>query len=123
MYGSNFPANSLTGLFGWKNLKDLRSGVEFVPFKILKIKLDGREFWLANTNDGLYNFAGTRTVFNPKATSGHVGESVEAMATAALTKHTTFGFGVGTLFPGEYLKESQKDQAFIYPYLYLTQTF
>jgi len=123
MFGYNYPMNSVTGLFDWKNLKDLRAGVEVAPFKKLKFKLNGREFWLANTNDGLYNAYGTRTVFNPKATSAHVGESIEMMATASLTKRTTIGFGVGTLFPGEYLKQSQKDQAFIYPYLSLAQTF
>lgn len=123
MFGYNYPMNSLTGLFDWKNLKDLRAGVEFAPFKKLKFKLNGREFWLANTHDGLYNAYGTRTVLNTKATSAHVGESVEMMATAALTKSTTVGFGVGTLFPGEYLKQSAKDQAFIYPYLSVAQRF
>lgn len=123
MYGYNQPMNSLTGQFGWKNLKDFRSGVEFYPFKKLKIKVDGREYWLANTEDGLYNALGNITVHNVKATSAHVGESVEMMAAAMLTKYTTFGFGVGTLFPGEYLKQSQKDQAFVYPYISLTQTF
>jgi hypothetical protein len=123
MYGYNFPMNSLTGQFGWKNLKDLRAGVEFSPVKKLKIKLNGREFWLANINDGLYNASGIITVKNTKATSAHVGESIEMMATAALSKRTTVGFGVGTLFPGEYLKQSNKDQAFIYPYIYLAQTF
>jgi len=123
MYGYNFPMNSLTGQFGWKNIEDLRAGVEVTPWKKLKIKLNGRDFWLANVNDGLYNAFGTRTVFNPKATSAHVGEAVEMMATAALAKHTTIGFGVGTLFPGEYLKQSNKDQAFIYPYIYWAQTF
>lgn len=123
MYGYNFPMNSLTGQFGFKNLKDLRSGVEFNPFKKLKIKVDGREFWLANIQDGLYNALGTITVHNVKATSAHVGESVEMMATATLTKYTSVGFGVSTLFAGEYLKQSQKDQAYIYPYISLTQTF
>ncbi len=123
MYGYNFPMNSLTGQFGWKNLEDLRAGVEVTPWKKLKIKLNGRDFWLANVNDGLYNAFGTRTVFNPKATSAHVGEAVEMMATAALAKHTTVGLGVGTLFPGEYLKQSNKGQAFIYPYVYWAQTF
>jgi hypothetical protein len=123
MFGFNFPSNSLTGQFGWRNIKDLRAGVEFSPVKKLKIKLDGRDFWLANTADGLYNPAGARSVFNPAATSGHVGESIEIMATATLSKHDTVGFGVGTLFPGEYLKQSQKDQAFIYPYLYVAHKF
>jgi hypothetical protein len=123
MFGYNYPMNSLTGQFAWRNIKDWRAGVEFYPLKKLKIKVDGREFWLANTNDGLYNGYGIRSVFNPKATSSHVGESIEMMATAALAKHTTIGFGVCTLFPGEYLKQSQKDQAFVYPYLYWAQTF
>jgi hypothetical protein len=123
MFGYNFPMNSLTGQFAFRNIEDYRTGVEFFPWKKLKVKLDSRQFWLANVNDGLYSSYGTRTVFNPKATSTHVGESVEMMATASLTKTTTFGFGVGTLFPGEYLKQSNKDQAFIYPYLYFAQKF
>ncbi|HTW65187.1 MAG TPA: alginate export family protein [Bryobacteraceae bacterium] len=123
MFGFNQPMNSLTGAFGFKNLKDLRSGVEFTPVKKLKIKVDGREFWLANTADGLYNALGTLTVHNMKATSAHVGESIEMMATATLTKNTAFGFGVGTLFPGEYLKQSGKDQAYLYPYISFIQKF
>jgi hypothetical protein len=60
---------------------------------------------------------------NPAATSAHVGESVEMMATASVTARTTFGFGVGTLFPGEYLKQSNKGQAFIYPYIQVGHKF
>lgn len=123
MFGFNYPMNSLTGQFAWKNIEDFRSGVEFTPLRKLKVKVNARQFWLANVADGLYNAAGTRTVFNPKATSAHVGESVEMMATATLTKKTTVGFGVGTLFPGEYLKQSGKDAPFTYPYIYLAQTF
>ncbi|HEX5228409.1 MAG TPA: alginate export family protein, partial [Bryobacteraceae bacterium] len=123
MFGFNFPTNSLTGQFAFRNIKDLRAGVDFYPVKKLKVKIDGRQFWLANTADALYNGAGTATVRNAKATSGHVGESIEMMATASLTKNTTVGFGVGTLFPGEYLKQSGKDQAFIYPYIYFAKKF
>jgi hypothetical protein len=123
MYGYNFPMNSLTGQFDWKNIKDVRSGVDFSPLSKLKIKLDGRDFWLADTADGLYNPLGTRTVFNPKATSGHVGESVEMMATANVVTHSTVGCGLGTLFPGEYLKESKMDQAYIYSYIFISHKF
>lgn len=123
MFGYNYPWNSLTGQFALRNLKDLRAGVEFYPFKKLKVKIDGRQFWVADTADALYNGYGNVTVRNSKATSAHVGESIEMMTTASLTKTTTFGFGVGTLFPGEYLKQSGKDQAFIYPYIYFAQKF
>jgi hypothetical protein len=121
MFGYNYPMNSLTGQFAFRNIQDLRTGVEFYP--LLKVKIDGRDFWLPDTADALYNGLGNVIVHNVKATSAHVGESVEMMATASLTKTTTFGFGVGTLFPGEYLKQSGKDQAFIYPYIYFAQKF
>jgi hypothetical protein len=123
MFGFNWPMNSITGQFAWKNLKDLRAGVEFTPFKRLSFKVDGRDLWLANVSDGLYNALGTRTVFTPSATSAHIGESVEMMANVTVTKSTSFGFGVGALFPGQYLKQSQKDQKYIYPYISFTQTF
>ena len=121
MYGFNQPMNSLTGLFGWKNIKDLRTGVEFYPLRKLKVKLDGRDFWLASTADGLYNAAGTRTVYDTKAASAHVGESIEMLSTVSVTKSTTLGFGVGTLFSGAYLQEAHKGATFFYPIIYLYQ--
>ena len=87
------------------------------------MKLDGRDFWLASTADGLYNAAGTRTVYDTKATSAHVGESIEMLSTASVTKSTTLGFGVGTLFSGAYLQQAHKGATFIYPFISLFQKF
>ena len=123
MYGFNQPTNSLTGQFGWRNIKDLRAGVEFYPLRKLKVKIDGRDFWLASTADGLYNAAGTRTVYDTKATSAHVGESIEMLSTVAVAKNTTVGFGVGTLFSGAYLQQAHKGDTFIYPIIYVFQKF
>jgi hypothetical protein len=123
MYGFNQPLNSVTGLFGWKNIKDLRTGVEITPLHRLKLKLDGRDLWLASTADGLYNSAGTRTVDDTKATSGHVGESLEMLSTVTLTRTTSVGFGVGSLFSGAYLQQAHKGATFIYPYMTLFQKF
>lgn len=62
MYGYNQPMNSFTGLFGWKNIKDLRTGLEFSPLHRLKVKAGRKDFWLASTADGLCHAGGTRTV-------------------------------------------------------------
>jgi hypothetical protein len=123
MYGYNQPLNSLTGLFGWKNIKDLRTGVEFSPLRRLKVKLDGRDFWLASTADGLYNAAGARTVYDTKATNAHVGESIEMLSTVRVTSSTAVGFGVGNLFSGAYLQQAHKGATFTYPIIYLSQKF
>jgi hypothetical protein len=123
MYGSNQPLNSLTGLFGWKNICDWRAGVDFKPRKALKIKVDYRDYWLDSTKDGLYNASGARTVFNTKATSAHVGQGIEMQGAFSLSKNTLLGFGLGNLFAGAYLEQSHKTSGFIYPLVYLSQKF
>jgi hypothetical protein len=87
----------------------------------LTVKVDFRDYWLATTADGPYNGSGVRTVFNAKATSAHVGEGVDALATVALFKKTTMGVGVGNVAPGSYLKQSGKTTGFVYPYLTFTR--
>jgi hypothetical protein len=121
LYGSQQPITSLTGQFAWRNIKDWRAGVDFTPVKRLMVKVDFRDYWLATPADGLYNCGGVRTVFNAKATSPHVGEGVDALATVALFKKTTLGVGVGNLAPGSYLKQSGKTTGFVYPYLTFTR--
>jgi hypothetical protein len=121
LYGINQPLNSLTGQFAWRNLADWRAGVEFDPWKKLKVKVDFRDYWLATVQDGLYNYCGTRTVFNTSATSSHVGEGVDALFTATVTPKTIIGVGVGYLDPGSYLTQSGKTSGFVYPFLAFTR--
>ncbi|HTS60606.1 MAG TPA: alginate export family protein [Candidatus Acidoferrales bacterium] len=123
MYGFNQPANSLTGQFGWRNLKEGRFGVELQPVSRLKANFDFRDFSLANTQDGLYNALGVRTVFNPKATSAHVGFGPDTQVSFAVRPATSIGVGVGTLFPGEYLRQSGKNTGFFYPYAFVSRKF
>jgi hypothetical protein len=115
MYGLNQPLNSMTGQFSWHNIQDWRAGVDFLPSKKWKAKVDFRDYWLATTQDGLYNAPGTRTVFNTKATSNHVGEGVDALVNFFLNKKTTITTGVGVLRPGSYLTQSGKTSGFLYP--------
>lgn len=121
MYGLQQPLNSMTGQFSWRNIKDWRAGADFKPVKKLMLKVDYRNYWLATTMDGLYNSSGTRTVFNTKATSAHVGEGVDAQAILSINKKTLLGFGIGNIAPGSYLKQSGKTSGFVYPCLYLTR--
>jgi len=121
MYGFNQPTNSLTGQFGWRNLTELRVGVEFRPLPKLKANLDLRNFAISNVQDGLYNASGSRTVWNPKATNAHVGFGPDVQITMAIWKGTSLGVGLGTLFPGEYLRQSGKTTGFLYPSVSVTR--
>jgi len=121
LYGLNQPLNSMTGQISWKNIQDWRAGVDFSPAKKLKVKVDYRDYWLANTQDGLYNSSGTRTVFDAKATSNHVGEGVDAQFIVTLNSKTVLGLGLGDLNPGAYLKQAGKTTGLIYPSLWFTR--
>jgi len=115
MYGLNQPLNSMTGQVSWKNIQDWRAGMDFLPMRKLKIKIDFRDYWLATLADGLYNSSGTRTVFDAKATSKHVGEGVDSQFIWTLNVKTTVVLGFGNLVRGQYLKEAGKTTGFVYP--------
>jgi hypothetical protein len=117
LYGLNQPLNGLTGLFGWRNLQDFRAGADFYPVRRLKVKIDFRDVWLATLNDGLYNSSAMRTVFDAKATSNHVGAGVDSQFTLTIAKKNIFGWGVGYIAPGAYLKQAGKTTGYIYPYI------
>ena len=121
LYGLNQPLNSMTGQISWKNIGDWRAGLDFTPMKKIKVKMDFRDYWLATVQDGLYNSSGTRTVFDAKATSNHVGAGVDAQIILSLDKKTLVGLGFGTLTPGAYLKQAGKTTGLIYPSIYFTR--
>lgn len=121
LYGAQQPPTSLTGLFCWRNIEDLRVGGDFSPWKKLLFKVAFRDYWLATVKDGLYNAANAQIVLNKKATSNHVGEGVDAQAVVAVNGKTSVGFGLGTLNPGEYLIQSKKTSEYYYPYMFLTR--
>jgi hypothetical protein len=119
LYGPQNPTASLTGQFAWKNIKDWRAGVDFKPFRKLTAKVAFRDYWLANVKDSLYNYSGTKTVTNAKATSNHVGEGMDMQVLYGFNAKTSVGVGVANLAPGSYLTQSKKTTGFVYPYLYL----
>jgi hypothetical protein len=121
LYGLQQPTTSLTGLFNWRNLENLRAGADFSPMKKLKISASFRDYWLTKVSDGMYNSAGAEIVLNKKAASNHIGEGVDILTDWALNGKTNIGIGVGTVAPGAYLKESNKTSGFVYPYLAFTR--
>ncbi len=108
---------------GWRNMRDVRAGFDVVLLKKLKLQTDWNEFYLASTQDGLYNASGTRTVFNRKATSRHVGHELDVFGSYQFTKSLVYGVGVAHLWAGAYLKQSTAGHNYWYPYVFCTRTF
>jgi len=122
-YPSNHLYYGMIDQFGWKNLKNWRTGFDCVPARKLTLRADFNEFYLATVQDSLYNSSGTSAVLDRTATSNHVGSEVNAVALYQWSKIWKFGAGCGHLFAGDYLKQSKVGFGYTYPYLMFVGNF
>jgi Alginate export len=96
-------------LFGWRNLKTLRS--------LETLNLTKRFAWnvmysderLYSASDGLYNSQGSVISVSKRGTAGtHVGQELDTFLTYKRGAHT-FGAGFGHFFKGQFIEETTRD--------------
>jgi hypothetical protein len=122
-YPSNHGYYGMIDQFGWKNLKNFRTGLDFQISKKFKLRTDYNDFALATTQDSLYGSSGSSVVLNRKATSAHIGDEINTVGLYQWTKLWKFGAGFGHLFAGDYLKESKANFGYSYPYVMFVGSF
>jgi hypothetical protein len=90
-------------LFGWRNLKTLKSVETLNISKAVALNLMYTNHWLYSPTDALYNAQGGSITVSPKGTAGtHVGQELDVFATYKTGAHT-FGAGFGHFFKGEFI--------------------
>ena len=106
---------------GWRNVKDVRGGVDFKPHPKFSFKIDYFSFWLANRNDHLYAVNGKIAVPAPAggARNSHVGREIDAILTWKPAGHIALGAGVGHFFPGKFLKQTTPGAGHTFPFVFL----
>jgi hypothetical protein len=122
-YPSNHSYYGMIDQFGWKNMKNLRAGFDFIAGKKLKVRADYNDLRLATVQDSLYNSSGTSAVLNRKSTSASVGSEVNLVALYQWNKIWKFGAGIGHLYAGDFLKESKCTAGYTYPYVMFMGSF
>ncbi len=124
IYPSNHGLYGIVDLFGWRNLQDMKGGLELAPTKKLKTAMVFHDLYLANSHDGLYNGVGTLVVRVPSGADGdHLGVELEGTGTYAITKYLNGGVGYGHLFPGQFIKTATKGSPYNIAYMMYTYTF
>lgn len=124
-----FPTNhayyGIADQVGWRNIRDLRSGVDFQPLSKVKANFDFHFFWLASARDGLYNAGGALVVRPPATGAAHtdVGREADVYLTYTPLLQITLGAGFGHLFPDRFLKENSPGSGTSFPYVFLTYRF
>jgi hypothetical protein len=109
---------------GWKNVKDLRTGVEMKPAKRWGTSVIFHDWYLADPHDALYNAASAVIARNPAGVlATHIGEELDEQASFALSPVMQIAFGFGHIFPGEFLHKATPGKSYNFPYLMYTYAF
>jgi hypothetical protein len=128
-YGSTFdqlsPANhdkfGQEDLFGWRNLRTLKSLETLGLTKSFALNVMYSDEWLASAFDSLYNSSGSVIATSKTGSAGtRVGQELDSFVTYQHGAHL-FGAGFGHFFKGQFIDETTKN---INPrYLYVFQQY
>jgi hypothetical protein len=124
IYPSNHALYGLVDLFGWRNLRDFKVGLEAAPAKKVTIRGAFHDLHLANAHDGLYNGLGNLVVRKSDGSAGtHLGQELEGSGAYGFTRYFGAEIGYGHLFPGEFIQKATKGSPYNISYLMLTYSF
>lgn len=124
IYASAHDKMDFADQFGWKNIEDVRAGVDEKIAKRWTLTEVFDDFWLATKNDAVYASSGAIAIAaHPDASSSHLGAELDLIAEFKQNKHLTYGFGLCHLFTGRYLDEATHGKDYNYPFAYATYGF
>lgn len=123
LYPTGHDKMGLADQVGWKNIHDVRAGVEFKATKKLSLNSFYHSWWLASTKDSLYNSAGT-SIFKVAAGAGRfVGQEADVQTTYAIRSDLSLAGGYGNIFPGTFLKNASPGKQYHFAYAMATLSF
>ena len=110
-------------LFGWRNLRTLKSLETLGLNKSFALNLMYTDLWLASATDSLYNSAGSAISTSKLGNAGtRVGQGLDSFVTYKHGAHL-FGAGVGHFFKGQFVDETTKDINPRYFYVFQQYSF
>lgn len=124
IYPSAHDKMDFADQFGWRNIEDLRAGVDEKLGKKWDLTETFNDLWLATKNDAVYSSSGAiAVVAHPTATSTHLGTELDLIADYKQNSHVTYGFGFAHIFAGSFLSQTTSGKDYNYPYAYVTYIF
>jgi hypothetical protein len=121
LYPTAHDKYGLADQVGWKNIHQLRTGIEARPHTRLAIAGSYHSFWLASATDALYSAAGTVLARIPAgAPDRHVGQELDIQATYTPSARIQLHGGYAHIFPGAFLKAATPGESFSGPYVMVT---
>jgi hypothetical protein len=124
IYPSAHDKMDFADQFGWRNIQDIRAGVDEKAGKKWTFTEMFDDVWLATKNDAVYASSGAISIAaHPGATSSHLGAELDLIAEYKQNRHVSYGFGFCHLFTGQYLNKATPGKDYNYPFTYVTYVF
>jgi len=122
VYGAYHNIYGMSDLFGWRNIRHLRTSVEVNPIRKVKFTFDYHFLSLANGHDGLYNSSGVEIVKPPTGGALHtdIGHDADGYFVFTPRPWLTVGTGWSYLFWGQFLKDNAHGVGSSYPWVFMT---
>lgn len=110
-------------LFGWRNLRTLKSLETLGITKSFALNLMYTDHWLDSAYDSLYNSAGSVIATSKNGAAGtRVGQELDAFVTYKHGAHL-FGAGFGHFFKGQFVEQTTRDINPRYFYVFQQYSF
>ena len=120
LYPSSHDQLGLADQVGWRNVKQVRTGVEEFLNRHWKLRQTYENFWLNSAYDGLYGSSGGLVTRSASGTAGkHVGQEIDFWAEFTWNKSIKGGCGYAHFFTGEFLNRTTPGRDYNYPYIFL----
>lgn len=124
LYPTPHDKTGLADQVGWRNIRHVRTGVEFTPIKATPVAVNYHSFWLTEKRDGLYGVNSALQFRVPAgAASAHVGQELDVQVTRAITPQLQVAAGYAHIFTGAFLKQVSPGASYSHPYLMATYVF
>jgi hypothetical protein len=124
LYASGHDKLDLADQVGWKNIQNIRAGVD-VKFKPKwSVSIRYNDYWLADAHDALYNSSGTLVARRINGSAGRwVGQEFDGTTIYNINRISQIGAGYGYLLPGTFLQLTTPGHSYSFPYLFYSTAF
>jgi len=124
LYPTPHDKYGLCDQVGWRNIHDLRLGVETKPRRNVGLAFYYHNWWLASARDALYASGGAVIARSINGTAGtHVGQELDIQGLWTVNRQISIAAGVGHIFPGEFLKNTTPAAGYTFPFVMFNYKF
>ncbi|MEZ5356558.1 MAG: alginate export family protein [Bryobacteraceae bacterium] len=116
LYPTNHSPFGLGDRISWKNMHEAAGGVQWRPYKNVRLQHEYHSFWLASRRDSFYDFGQRRVVLMPGATSNHLYHEWDTQAFWDINSHVQIVLGYAHLFAGGFVRQATAGSGVSVPY-------